>query len=177
LDKDTYSSKKTGELSGIVEPLLKWYKNNARALPWRKNTNPYHVWVSEIMLQQTQVETVIPYYERFLRQIPDIAGLAEVNEELLLKQWEGLGYYTRARNLQKAAQMIMSQFGGRFPEAFGDMLMLPGIGKYTAGAIASICFGQPVPAVDGNVLRVVARITGSREDIAAPDTKESFADC
>jgi len=166
----------TVKLGDILPPLLKWYDSNARALPWRENTDPYRVWVSEIMLQQTQVDTVIPYYERFLRRFPDIKSLAEAEEEQLLKKWEGLGYYTRARNLQKTARKIMTVFDGHFPEAYGDILSLPGIGSYTAGAIASICFGLPVPAVDGNVLRVIARITGSEEDISAQETKAAFAE-
>jgi len=159
-------------LCRIVAPLLDWYDKNARVLPWRENTEPYRVWVSEIMLQQTQVDTVIPYYNRFMRELPDIKSLAEVPEEKLMKLWEGLGYYSRARNLQKAAGIIMAEHGGHFPRSFGDLLSLPGIGKYTAGAIASICYGQPVPAVDGNVLRVVSRLTGDDADISLPLVKD-----
>lgn len=162
-------------LDAIAAPLLAWYDENARALPWRENTDPYRVWVSEIMLQQTQVLTVIPYFNRFMRRLPDIRSLAEAEEEPLMKLWEGLGYYGRARNLQKAARTIMTAYGGKFPEAYGDILSLPGIGKYTAGAIGSICFGQPVPAVDGNVLRVIARLTGCGADVSVPEVKDKIA--
>ncbi|MGE4484159.1 MAG: A/G-specific adenine glycosylase [Oscillospiraceae bacterium] len=172
METTAFGVNETNRLCGIVVPLLSWYDENARVLPWRENTEPYRVWVSETMLQQTQVETVIPYYNRFMRQIPDIQSLAETGQEKLFKLWEGLGYYTRARNLKKAAQTIMAKYNGRFPEAYGDILSLPGIGKYTAGAIASICFGQPVPAVDGNVLRVAARLTGYDADISAPEVKD-----
>lgn len=157
-------------LGALVTPLLAWYRANRRDLPWRENTDPYRVWVSEIMLQQTRVEAVKEYYRRFLVALPTIAALAEADEEQLLKLWEGLGYYSRVRNLQKAAQVIMGEHGGVFPsdpEAIED---LPGIGTYTAGAIASIAFGLPVPAVDGNVLRVITRLTLDATDI----TKESF---
>lgn len=167
---------KTSALDHIVSPLLAWYSQNARVLPWRENTNPYRVWVSEIMLQQTQVETVIPYYIRFLEQIPTIKDLAEIDEAQLLKLWEGLGYYSRARNLQKAAKMIVEKYGGQFPYALTDILALPGIGVYTAGAIASICFEQATPAVDGNVLRVVARLTNSDADIALPRVKNDITE-
>ena len=144
-------------------------------MPWRENTEPYRVWVSEIMLQQTQVETVLPYYRRFMEQVPDIKSLAEIEEGQLLKLWQGLGYYSRGRNLQKAARIIMAEYGGVFPEDYGDIISLPGIGKYTAGAIASICFGQPIAAVDGNVLRVVARLTGYDGDISASGVKDRIA--
>ena len=166
----------TSKLCDIVMPLLTWYDENARALPWRENTDPYRVWVSEIMLQQTRVETVIPYYLRFMKQIPNIKSLAEAEEGQLLKLWEGLGYYSRALNLQKAARTIMAKYGGQFPEVYSNILSLPGIGKYTAGAIASICFEQPVAAVDGNVLRVVARLTGCDADISAAEVKDKIAD-
>lgn len=175
MGKTAFETGETGRLEEIVPPLLAWYDENARVLPWREDTGPYHVWVSEIMLQQTRVETVIPYYNRFIQQLPDIQSLAEAEEERLLKLWEGLGYYRRARNLQKAAQTIMEKHGGRFPEAYGDILSLPGIGEYTAGAIASICFEQPVAAVDGNVLRVTARLTGCGADISAPQVKKKIA--
>ena len=165
---------KTALGGDIVAPLLMWYSQNARALPWRENTDPYRVWVSEIMLQQTQVDTVIPYYNRFLQQLPTIKALADADEPQLLKLWEGLGYYSRVRNLQKAARMIMQQHDGRFPTEPADLLALPGVGAYTAGAIASICFEQPTPAVDGNVLRVVARLTGSDADIALPQVKNGI---
>lgn len=164
----------TGELGKIVSPLLLWYDENARALPWRENTEPYRVWVSEIMLQQTRVETVIPYYERFLARLPDIQSLAEADEEVLHKLWEGLGYYSRVRNLQKAARVIMGVHDGVFPKSHAEILALPGIGAYTAGAISSICFGLPTPAVDGNVLRVMARLTACETDIADPAVKKRF---
>jgi A/G-specific adenine glycosylase len=159
------------QLKPITEPLLRWYRLNARELPWRKNISPYRTWVSEIMLQQTRVDTVIPYYERFLSELPTLEALASVPEERLLKLWEGLGYYSRARNLQKAARAVVEKHGGVFPAEYPDILALPGIGEYTAGAIASIAFGKPVPAVDGNVLRVICRLTGSRRDLADPKTK------
>ena len=146
-----------GELSFISKPLLKWYDKGRRVLPWREDPTPYHVWVSEIMLQQTRVEAVKPYFKRFMEKLPDIASLAGAEEELLLKLWEGLGYYNRVRNLQKAAQQIMQDYGGEMPGEFDKLLTLKGIGSYTAGAIASIAFGRVVPAVDGNVLRVVSR--------------------
>ncbi len=156
--------KKT-ELKSIVIPLLNWYHQNARILPWRENHDPYRVWISEIMLQQTRVDTVIPYYERFLKALPDIESLANVPEDELLKLWEGLGYYSRARNLKRAAQKMMTDFGGKFPDRPEQVKTLPGIGPYTTGAICSIAFEQPTPAVDGNVLRVISRITASRDNI------------
>ena len=152
-------------LMGMAAPLLEWYRNHARVLPWRENPEPYRVWVSEIMLQQTRVEAVKPYYERFLSALPSIAALAEAPEEQLLKLWEGLGYYSRVRNLQKAAQKVMREYGGALPASYEQLGSLPGIGEYTAGAIASIAFGIAVPVVDGNVLRVISRITGSFEQI------------
>ncbi|MBR6477377.1 MAG: A/G-specific adenine glycosylase [Lachnospiraceae bacterium] len=142
----------------IPPVLLKWYDGNKRILPWREEPDPYKVWVSEIMLQQTRVEAVKPYYERFMRTLPGIRELADAQEETLLKLWEGLGYYNRVRNLQRAARMIMEKHDGQMPADHGALLALPGIGSYTAGAIASIAFGIPKPAVDGNVLRVLARV-------------------
>lgn len=165
------------DFSVIVEPLLAWFGTHARILPWRAGRTPYRVWISEIMLQQTQVHTVIPYYERFLAALPDIPALAAVPEETLLKLWEGLGYYSRAHNLRKAAQAIVREHGGRFPETFSAIRALPGIGDYTAGAIASICFDRPTPAVDGNVLRVIARLTADDGDTAAPAFKKHAAAC
>ncbi len=153
------------QLEEIVRPLLEWYRNNSRSLPWRKNREPYRVWVSEIMLQQTRVETVIPYYERFMKRFPDIASLAACDDEELFKMWEGLGYYSRAANLKKAAQVICTQYNGQFPEDFREILGLPGIGAYTAGAVSSIAFEQARAAVDGNVLRVITRLTESSQDI------------
>ena len=158
-------------LEALVKPLLSWYRGNARPLPWREEPSPYGVWISEIMLQQTRVEAVKPYYERFMRELPGVKDLAAVPEERLMKLWEGLGYYSRARNLKKAAQVVMEQYGGKLPGDFSLLLKLPGIGSYTAGAIASIAFGIPVPAVDGNVLRVLARLLAYREDIRKPSAK------
>lgn len=175
MENTVFMTNGTARISGIVPPLLAWYEKNARVLPWRENTDPYRVWVSEIMLQQTRVETVIPYYNRFMRRFPDVASLAEAEEEQIMKLWEGLGYYSRARNLQKAARKIMAEYGGRFPRNVEDIRTLPGIGTYTAGAIASICFGEPVPAVDGNVLRVAARLTGYEGDISRPEAKAGVA--
>ena len=161
-------------LGQIIEPLLAWYDQNARDLPWRQSPDPYRVWVSEIMLQQTRVEAVKRFYTRFLDRLPTIQSLADVSEQELLKLWEGLGYYTRARNLQKAAQLICSRYNGLFPTSYEAVLSLPGIGEYTAGAICSICLGLPTPAVDGNVLRVVARLTENDSDIASPTTKREI---
>lgn len=145
-------------LLAIPKPLLKWYDRNRRILPWREMPTPYRVWVSEIMLQQTRVEAVKPYFHRFMESLPDIRTLAEADEETLLKLWEGLGYYNRVRNMQKAAIQIMEEYGGKMPDVYEELLKLKGIGSYTAGAIASIAYGHAVPAVDGNVLRVIARI-------------------
>ena len=139
--------------------LLPWFAEHRRDLPWRRDREPYHVWLSEIMLQQTRVEAVRGYYLRFLERLPDIAALASAPEDVLLKLWEGLGYYSRVRNLQKAAQCVMEQHGGEFPRELPAIRALPGIGDYTAGAIASICFEAPAAAVDGNVLRVILRLT------------------
>jgi A/G-specific adenine glycosylase len=148
----------------IVRRLLKWFAQNARDLPWRRTRDPYAIWVSEIMLQQTQVKTVLPYWERWLRALPDLAALARAKPQTLHKLWEGLGYYTRVRNLQRAAQLILARHGGRFPHAFEDVLALPGIGRYTAGAICSIAFNQPKPILDGNVVRVLTRCYGIAGD-------------
>ena len=163
-------------LQSIVEPLLTWYDNNKRDLPWRQDREPYHVWISEIMLQQTRIEAVMRYYVRFMEALPDIQSLSEVDDDALLKLWEGLGYYSRARNLKKAAQKIMSEHGGRFPTAYAQLIKLSGIGEYTAGAIASLCFDEKVPAVDGNVLRVVARIQGNRKNVLLPQTKKEITE-
>jgi len=156
----------------IAGPLLAWYRGNARKLPWRENTDAYRVWISEIMLQQTRVEAVKPYYERFLNALPDAAALSRVPDETLMKLWEGLGYYSRARSLKAAAQKLMRDFGGTLPASYEELLTLPGIGPYTAGAIASIAYGVPVPAVDGNVLRVLARLSDCDLDIARPDVRK-----
>lgn len=162
------------EVSALVEPLLHWYKDNRREMPWRKEASPYHVWVSEIMLQQTRIEAVIGYYDRFLRQLPDVAALAAAPEEQILKLWEGLGYYNRVRNMQKAARIVVECYDGRLPADYDLLLELPGIGSYTAGAIASIAYGIAVPAVDGNVLRVVMRFIGCRDDISRQAVKKKL---
>jgi len=148
----------------LVPLLLDWFAANARDLPWRHTRNPYAIWVSEIMLQQTQVNTVIPFWERWLRELPTIEAAASAHPDKLHKLWEGLGYYTRVRNLQKAAQLILDRHAGQFPIHFDDVLALPGIGRYTAGAICSIAFNQPTPILDGNVIRVLTRIYGIAED-------------
>lgn len=158
----------------LAKPLLEWFRGHARILPWRENPLPYRVWISEIMLQQTRVEAVKPYYERFMEALPEMQDLAACEEIRLLKLWEGLGYYNRARNLKKAAEMVMEVYEGRMPDQYEELQKLPGIGSYTAGAIASIAFGQPVPAVDGNVLRVIARITGDGEDILKASMKKKI---
>lgn len=158
----------------IARPLLDWYHQNKRILPFRTQSTPYRVWVSEIMLQQTRVSAVLPYYERFMQQLPDIASLAECESEQLHKLWEGLGYYSRVRNLQKAAQIVMEQYGGELPADYDALLSLPGIGAYTAGAIASISFGIPVPAVDGNVLRVFSRLFNDDRDVTSPTVKKEL---
>ena len=159
------------ELHRLPIPLLVWYRENARKLPWRSDPTPYHVWVSEIMLQQTRVAAVLDYYRRFLEAAPDVAALAALPQDRLMKLWQGLGYYSRVRNMQKAAQQIISEHGGVFPNTYEKIRALAGVGDYTAGAVASIAFGLPVPAVDGNVLRVTARITGDGEDISSPAMK------
>jgi len=160
----------------IQKDLLEWYDNYGRDLPWRADTDPYKIWISEIMLQQTRVETVIPYYFRFLRELPSVEHLARVPEEMLLKLWEGLGYYRRAANLKKAAVQITEQHAGRLPGEVSELLGLPGIGPYTAGAIASIAFGRPVPAADGNVFRILARLTGRRDSIDDAAVRKELTD-
>lgn len=158
------------DLEILTEPLLDWFSCHARVLPWREEATPYRVWVSEIMLQQTRVEAVKPYFERFLKRLPDVSALAECPEDELLKLWEGLGYYNRVRNMQKAAIQVVEEYGGELPADYEKLLDLKGIGSYTAGAIASIAFQIPVPAVDGNVFRVLTRVTADESDI----TKASF---
>lgn len=153
------------DLTQLVEPLQNWFKQNARMLPWRENPTGYYVWISEIMLQQTRVEAVKPYFDRFIRELPDVKALAECEEDKLLKLWEGLGYYNRVRNLKIAANQIMEEYDGEIPSDYRELLKLKGIGSYTAGAISSIAFGKPVPAVDGNVLRVISRVTADDSDI------------
>ena len=152
-------------LNEIVQPLISWYRQNKRILPWRDQKNAYYTWVSEIMLQQTRVEAVKPYFLRFIGELPDVKALAECPEEKLMKLWEGLGYYNRVRNMQSAAQVVVAEYGGVLPASYDELLALKGIGSYTAGAIASIAYDIPVPAVDGNVLRVFSRITEDRQDI------------
>ncbi len=162
-----------GDLSAIPKPLLEWYDENRRILPWREEPTPYRVWVSEIMLQQTRVEAVKPYFERFMAALPDIRALAEAGEEQLLKLWEGLGYYNRVRNLQKAAIQIAEKYGGVMPSEYEELKKLPGIGSYTAGAVSSIAYGRKRPAVDGNVLRVIARIRRDERFITDPKVREA----
>lgn len=157
----------------FIKPLIKWYQKNRRILPWREESTPYRVWISEIMLQQTRVEAVKEYFNRFMKEIPNIDILAQIEDEKLLKLWEGLGYYNRARNLKKAAIMIKEKYK-TLPDNYETLLTLPGIGDYTAGAIASISFKELVPAVDGNVLRVITRLTGSYEDITLEITKKNI---
>ena len=163
-------------IAEVVHPLLAWYRQNARVLPWRSNPEPYRVWVSEIMLQQTRVEAVREYFKRFMEELPSIEALASAPEEQYLKLWEGLGYYSRVRNLHKAAVIVMEEYGGRLPSDPKELEKLPGIGAYTAGAIASIAYGVPAPAVDGNVLRVIARVTGGYDDVMLPAVKRSVED-
>lgn len=153
----------------IVNPLLGWYHQNKRTLPWRVDKEPYHIWVSEIMLQQTRIEVVIGYYYRFMRELPTIKDLADCPQDRLLKLWEGLGYYNRVRNLQKAARVIVEQYNNQFPNTYLQILTLPGIGEYTASAISSICFSLKEATVDGNVLRVYMRINNCYDNIG--DTK------
>lgn len=161
-------------LQQAVAPLCEWYKAGHRILPWRSNPTPYHVWISEIMLQQTRVEAVKPYYARFLEYLPDISALAQVEDDVLMKLWEGLGYYSRARNLKKAAITCCQQYDGNLPNSYEALLQLSGIGSYTAGAIASIAYGLPVAAVDGNVLRVISRLTADETDISLASTKKNM---
>ncbi len=156
----------------LVEPLVAWYRQTRRSLPWREGKDPYRIWISEIMLQQTRIEAVIPYYHRFLSEVPSPAALAELADDRLMKLWEGLGYYSRARNLKAAAKVIVAEHGGSLPADYAALRSLKGIGDYTAGAIASIAFGLPEPAVDGNVLRVLMRVTGREDDVAEAATKK-----
>ncbi len=158
----------------IVTPLLAWYDQNKRILPWRENKNPYRIWVSEIMLQQTRVEAVKPYFDRFVRELPDIESLAKAEEDSLLKLWEGLGYYNRVKNMQKAANQIMDKYQGEMPQEYEQLLELPGIGSYTAGAIASIAYNKPAVAVDGNVLRIMTRLTADDTDISGEKFKKQM---
>ena len=161
-------------MNRIAEILLDWYAREGRDLPWRRTRDPYRIWLSEVILQQTRVAQGMEYYLRFTERFPDVASLAAAPEDEVLKLWQGLGYYSRARNLQKAAQVIMTRHGGVFPDTYKGLTALPGVGDYTAGAIASIAFGQPVPAVDGNVLRLAARLTGCDDNVLEPKTRARF---
>lgn len=163
-------------LAEAAEPVVDWFRENKRDLPWRRRMNAYQVWISEIMLQQTRVEAVKPYYERFLRELPDVEALAAVPEDRLLKLWEGLGYYSRARNLKKAAIQIMDEFGGKFPETYDEIRSLQGVGSYTAGAVSSFVYGLPKAAVDGNVFRVVTRLLADPDDITKAGTRKKIED-
>ena len=165
---------KEEKILSFRQKLLAWYDENKRNLPWRRSKNPYHIWVSEIMLQQTRVDTVIPYYERFLERFPTVESLATAPEEDLLKAWEGLGYYSRVRNMQAAAQQIMNEFNGEFPSTYEGISSLKGIGPYTAGAISSIAFNLAQPAVDGNVMRVLSRLFEVNHDIGNPSNRKIF---
>ncbi len=158
------------------ELLVRWYQANAREYPWRSDPSPYHVWLSEIMLQQTRLETVRAYYLRFIGELPTVAALAAAPEEQVLKLWEGLGYYSRARNLHKAAKVIVSQYGGEIPADPAKIRALPGVGDYTAGAISAVAFGLPVPAVDGNVLRVVSRLFELEDDVLSPAARRNVTE-
>jgi A/G-specific adenine glycosylase len=168
-------------LHGMVDPqwadtfgrlLVQWYEQNCRDLPWRRDHDPYKIWVSEIMLQQTRVEAVIPYYERFMQQFPSLKDLANAPEEQVLKAWEGLGYYSRARNLHQAVKEVQAQYGGIVPSDPEEMAKLPGVGPYTLGAVLSIAYNKEIPAVDGNVMRVMSRVLHLRDDISKPKTRK-----
>ncbi len=163
-------------MTDFSEELLSWYHTNRRVLPWREDPSPYHVWLSEIMLQQTRVEAVKRYYVRFLETLPDVASLAQSSEDTCLKLWEGLGYYSRVRNLRKGAQEVMERFGGEIPGTCAALIRLPGIGEYTAAAIASIAFGERVPAVDGNLLRIFSRLSLYEDSIRTPAAKKAATD-
>ncbi len=164
------------DLTQITEPLQAWFDTHARVLPWRDQPSAYYVWISEIMLQQTRVEAVKPYFERFIKELPDVKALAECPEDRYLKLWEGLGYYNRVRNLNAAAQQIMDMYDGVIPDSYEELLNLKGIGAYTAGAIASIAYNKPVPAVDGNVLRVISRVCADDSDIMKQSVRNHMQD-
>mgnify|MGYP001038096936 CR=1 FL=1 len=161
-------------LASLPAVLLPWYDREKRSLPWRDIVTPYRTWVSEIMLQQTRVQAVLPYFERFMSAAPDVPALAELAEDRLLSLWQGLGYYSRARSLQRSARVMVDQYGGCLPDTYSDLIQLPGIGDYTAAAIASINFGEPVAAVDGNLLRVAARVSGCADDIMDARVRKQF---
>lgn len=158
----------------MQDELIAWYKQHHRVFPWRQDSNPYHIWISEIMLQQTTTEAVIPYYQRFLETFPDIISLAQASLEEVYKLWEGLGYYRRAKYLHETANIIVEEYDGRFPTEYEDILSLKGIGEYTAGAISSIAYGNPTPAVDGNVLRIMSRVYLLKENIASGKTQKQI---
>ena len=162
--------------SDFVNPLLLWYNTRGRDLPWRRTKDPYRIWVSEIMLQQTRVEAVLGYYERFLDTLPTVDALADCPEDILYKLWEGLGYYSRVRNMQKAARMIRDEYAGKMPEEASELKKLPGIGDYTAGAVASIAFGKPEPAVDGNIIRIVSRLRALKTDFSSVKEKRNLTE-
>ena len=162
------------DIYGFQNDLITWFEREQRDLPWRKDQDPYKVWVSEIMLQQTKVDTVIPYFNSFIKQFPNIQSLAEAEEDRVLKAWEGLGYYSRARNLQSAVREVHESYGGIVPNTPKEISTLKGVGPYTTGAILSIAYGVPEPAVDGNVMRVLSRILLIKEDIAKPKTRKVF---
>ena len=163
-------------LKNIVEPIIAWYQKEEKNLPWKQDKEPYHIWISEIMLQQTRIEAVKKYYIRFIQELPTVQDLAKIEETKLLKLWEGLGYYSRARNLKKAAQIIAEKYQGEVPRTYHELIQLPGVGEYTAGAIASICSNEKVTAVDGNVLRVISRVIGSTENVLLPETKKKITE-
>ena len=163
-------------LASLPAVLLPWYDREKRSLPWRDIVTPYRTWVSEIMLQQTRVQAVLPYFERFMAAAPDVPALAELAEDRLLSLWQGLGYYSRARSLQRSARVMVDQYGGCLPDTYSDLIHLPGIGDYTAGAILSIAFNKAVPAVDGNVLRIAARLTSCGDNVLDPRTRQHVRD-
>lgn len=163
-------------MQDMVDKLLNWYRDNKRELPWRFDKDPYHVWISEIMLQQTRIEAVLSYYKRFMVQLPTISSLANVDEDKLLKLWEGLGYYNRARNLKRTAVIIMEEYGGVFPTTYSEIIKLPGIGEYTASAISSICFGEKQVTVDGNVMRVFTRFYNDLSNVSKDSTRKNIRD-
>lgn len=174
--EEIFSDEKEAFAADVISPLFSWFSSSGKPLPWRASPTPYRVWISEIMLQQTRTAAVVPYYERFLAELPDVPSLAAVADDRLMKLWEGLGYYSRARNLKRAANRILEEYGGELPRDVAALRSLPGIGAYTAGAIASIAFGLPEPAVDGNVLRVLMRYYASDADISLEKTKKAVAD-
>ena len=164
----------TQNIPALNDALIHWFEQNKADLPWRRTSDPYAIWLSEIMLQQTQVYTVIPYYERFLARFPTVQALAAASLDDVLKLWEGLGYYSRARNLHRAAQMVVNELGGVFPGTVPELLTLPGVGRYTAGAIASLAFGQDVPVLDGNVIRILTRLFDISDDVTETATKNAL---